>query len=236
MGTFAGYAVGNVWFYALGALLVLSAGLSDGSPTGVATAIASLAGGWVVLLVLLVGETDEAFADVYSAAVSTQNLVERLRQRWTILTVSLAGVVLAWWLGSRPATALGTFESFLFLLGSVFVPLFGVFVADRFVLGARRGGRDPFAADVAALRWPAIAAWVIGFVVYQWCVPTGPGWWQRAVGVVLGGWLHLPVPLAGSAVGASIPAFTAAFCAHLLMGWRSGVSSVHPSPTRAPMG
>src|SRR5437867_8311763 len=79
--TFWGYAVGNAWFYALGALLVLGAGLSDASPTGLAQAIASLSGGWVVLLTLLVGETDEAFADVYSAAVSSQNLRDRISQR-----------------------------------------------------------------------------------------------------------------------------------------------------------
>ena len=70
-GTFAGYAVGNAWFYLLGALLVLSAGLTDLTPAGVGDALATLAGGTVVLLALLVGETDEAFADIYSAAVST---------------------------------------------------------------------------------------------------------------------------------------------------------------------
>src|SRR6266513_3710728 len=73
-GTFWGYALGNLWFYALGALLVLGAGLSDTTPAGLGTAIAALAGGWIVLLALLVGETDEAFAEIYSAAVASQNL------------------------------------------------------------------------------------------------------------------------------------------------------------------
>jgi putative hydroxymethylpyrimidine transporter CytX len=122
VGTFVGYAVGNAWFYALGALLVLGAGLTDATPAGLAEAVASLAGGWIVLVVLLVGETDEAFADVYSAAVSTQNLWERVGQRRAIVVVAACGVGLAAWLGRHPTTALGTFESFLFLLGSVFVP------------------------------------------------------------------------------------------------------------------
>src|SRR2546422_10160978 len=75
-GTFCGYAIGNAWFYALGGLLVLGAGLSDVNltPAGLGKAIAGLAGGWVVLLALLVGETDEAFADIYSSAVSSQNI------------------------------------------------------------------------------------------------------------------------------------------------------------------
>src|SRR5919197_1034238 len=144
-GTFCGYAAGNIWFYTLGALLVLGAGLSDPSPAGLGQAIASLAGGWIVLLALLVGETDEAFADIYSAAVSSQNLRARINQRGGILAVSAAGTALAVWLGLRSNLAVGTYESFLFLLGSVFVPLFGVFVADYFVL--RRRGR---AAEMAA--------------------------------------------------------------------------------------
>src|SRR5207302_2849994 len=69
VGTFAGYADGNAWFYALGAVLVLGAGLTDVTPAGLGKAMGALAGGAVVLLALLVGETDEAFADIYSSAV-----------------------------------------------------------------------------------------------------------------------------------------------------------------------
>src|SRR5438067_109670 len=186
-GTFWGYAAGNLWFYALGALLVLGAGLSDTSPAGLGTAIASLAGGWVVLLALLVGETDEAFADIYSAAVSSQNLRERIPQRGAVLAVAAAGTGLAAWLGLRPRLAIGDYESFLFLLGSVFVPLFGVFVADYFLLG-RRGHREadlfgrPGAGSGPAVRGRAFLAWLLGFAVYQWAVPTGPGGWRSAVG------------------------------------------------------
>jgi len=209
LGTYAGYAAGNIWFYALGALLVLGGGLVQASPAGLAQSIASLAGGWVVLLTLLVGETDEAFADIYSAAVSAQNVRERLAQRRAILVVAAAGVAIAAWLGGRPASATGAYQSFLFLLGSVFVPLFGVFVADYFVLPSSRD-RTP-----RAFRPGAFGAWAIGFLVYQWSVPTGPSGWQSAMKTVFHGWLRLPFPLAGSAAGASLPSFAAAFAACL---------------------
>jgi nucleobase:cation symporter-1, NCS1 family len=206
-GTFWGYALGNVWFYALGALLVLGAGLSDTTPAGIGQAIAALAGGWVVLLALLVGETDEAFADIYSAAVSSQNLESRIPQRAAVVVIASAGAGLAVWLGLRPAVALGTYESFLFLMGSVFVPLFGVFVADYFVLRHRAA---------ASGRASAFAAWAAGFLLYQWSVPTGPVAWQRAVRTLLHGWLRLPFPLAGSKWGASIPSFAAALLIYLM--------------------
>jgi putative hydroxymethylpyrimidine transporter CytX len=223
VGTYVGYAVGNVWFYALGALLVLGAGLSDATPAGLAQAMASLAGGWIVLLTLLVGETDEAFADIYSAAVSAQNLRERLRQRRTILVVAAVGVGLAVWLNSRGADATSSFELFLFLLGSVFVPLFGVFVADYFLLprstaGVPRGAAEPRSAAAAQSFLPAaFVAWVVGFLVYQWSVPTGPAGWQLAMQTLFHDWLRLPFPLAGSAAGASLPSFATALVLYVVL-------------------
>jgi putative hydroxymethylpyrimidine transporter CytX len=217
LGTFAGYAIGNSWFYSLGALLVLAAGLpSFATPGDLGTAISSLAGGWIVLLALLVGETDEAFADVYSSAVSAQNLSERIRQRPAVVVVAVCGVALAAWLGGRPSLAVGNYEQFLFLLGSVFVPLFGVFVADRFLL--RNRPVDLF--DVAALprfRWRAVVPWVVGFLVYQWSVPTALAGWQDGMQTLFHDWLRLPFPLWDSALGASIPSFFAALAVSLVV-------------------
>jgi nucleobase:cation symporter-1, NCS1 family len=224
-GTFWGYAAGNFWFYTLGALLVLGAGLTDVTPGGLGQAISALAGGWIVLLALLVGETDEAFADIYSAAVSSQNLQPRLRQRGVILGVAAAGVALAAWLGNRPTLAIGNYEYFLLLLGSVFVPLFGVFVADYFVL--RR--REPR----STLNGRAFVAWVAGFLLYQWSVPTPLARWQDWMQTLFHDWLHLPFPLWNSAAGASIPAFAAALLLYLAL--TSLVSRRQPSaPAEAP--
>jgi len=217
-GTYVGYAIGNVWFYALGALLVLAAGLSDVSPAGLGQAIAALAGGWVVLLALLVGETDEAFADIYSAAVSSQNLEGRIKQRGAIVAISTAGAGLAVWLGLRQGAAVGSYESFLFLLGSVFVPLFGMFVADYFLLG-RRGRRIRAPVNAAAF-----VSWIVGFLIYQWSwtVPPGLEGWRTAMNTLFGEWLGLPYPLAGSAWGASIPAFVAALVFYAGLSWAFG--------------
>ena len=235
-GTFWGYAVGNFWFYALGALLVLGAGLSDASPAGLGQAIASLAGGWIVLLALLVGETDEAFADVYSAAVSSQNLEERIPQRGAVLAVGAAGVGLASWLGLRPAVALGNYEYFLFLLGSVFVPLFGVFVADYFLVRGGRPRTGEYGLDGEpgpAFNWRAVVAWALGFAVYQWSVPTPLRGWQGAVERILHGWLHLPFPLFDSTAGASLPSFLVALALYMALARVGGWSGRRSVVTRA---
>ena len=216
-GTFTGYLLGNVWFYALGALLVLAGGFSEATPAGLASAIASVAGGAVVLVALLVGETDQAFADIYSAAVSAQNFSPRIRQRPTILVVALAGFGIALALGNDPAGGLGTYEYFLFLLGSVFVPLYGVFVADYFVRRRRRfaeadlfAGRGSANWGAGGFRLGAIAPWLLGFSVYHWCGALAPAWWMEGVRSAVEA-VGLPYPLFEGSFGASIPSFAAAF-------------------------
>ena len=230
-GTYLGYAFGNAWFYALGALLVLGAGLPQfATPADLATAISGLAGGAIVLLTLLVGETDEAFADIYSSAVSSQNLAPRVRQRGAIVAVAAAGVALAAWLGSRPDLAVGDYEYFLLLLGSVFVPLFGVFLADYFVLRNRNHDPDQlFEANgtLPRVRARALIPWAVGFLVYHWCVESQLKGWSTLQHTFFHDWLHLPFPLWNSAAGASLPSFAAAFLLSLavLARPRRGVRS-----------
>ena len=169
---------------------------------------------------LLVGETDEAFADIYSAAVSAQNLAPRLPQRAAVIAVSAVGVAGAAWLFGQPGEGIQSYEFFLFLIGSIFVPLFGVFVADYFVARRGRPYRSEALFDPAgAYRYTggfnlvAVLAWFLGFAVYHWIVPTGPAAWQQAVASAFGA-LGLPFPLFGGAAPASIAAFVVAFSFH----------------------
>ncbi len=213
-GTYASYAVGNIWFYALGALLVLAAG-AGADVLDIGTTIAATAGGAVVLLALLVGESDQAMANIYSGALSVQNVRPSAPQRRLIVAIGLAGFAIAALLREN---ATGTFQLFLYLVGAVFVPLFGVFLADW---GVRRGGRfgeaSLFAQAPPGFRWRAFAPWIAGAVVYQWCLPTGPDWWTSAIANMFEA-LHLPFPLfAGSPLGASIPAFVVAFVVALVV-------------------
>jgi len=185
-GTGLGYLVPLVWLYGLGLLLALSGGFVD--TTGLLIAVA---GGGVAsalaLLALTVDETDEPFANVYSAAVSLQNLFPAAPQR--VLVVLCAGAATV---GALSLDLLA-YESFLFLLGSFFVPLFGVLAAD-FLLGAGRS---------VTVRWSGVVAWLAGFAAYHWIQPTGPSWWTEAVGGLPG--------TGDFSGGASLPSFALAF-------------------------
>ena len=186
-GTTAGYLVANVSFYSLGALILLAMGTSY-DPKAFVEAVALLAGP-VILLVLLADETDEAWADLYSCAVSIQNAFPLAPVRWLVAGLGVVSILVAL------AFDVTRYEGFLLLIGAVFVPLFGVLVADYFV--TRRGRYDPLALlgasgageVVPGVRWQGALAWVLGTATY----------------LFISGRLE-PLGLAGvPAIGASLP-------------------------------
>ena len=226
VATFASYAVGNAWFYLLGALLVVAAG-SGPDVLDIGTTIAAAAGGATVLLALVVGESDQATANIYSAALSVQNVVPRLRRPAGVVVIGAAGAGIA---AALHEDAVPTFEFFLYLVGSLFVPLVAVFAADYLLRARGRYGEAAlFAAVAPGLRWRALVPWIAGFVAFHWCVPTGPAWWSAAVERVLHGWAGLPFPLFGGELGASAPAFAVAFTAAVLLLPRA--QSALPGPS-----
>ena len=140
-------------------------------------------------------ETDEAFANTYSAAVSLQNLVPRAPQALLVVLVAATAT-----LGAL-IIDLVSYQSFLLLLGSVFVPLFAVLLADWLAAGS-----ELLDATTSSARRPggpdSIAAWICGFALYQWLFPTGPSWWVELVE-------RLDPP--AWEIGATVPSFLAAF-------------------------
>jgi nucleobase:cation symporter-1, NCS1 family len=212
-GTGLGYFVSHVWFYVLGALLALSAAVVPDPNAPIApllSAIAGLTAGWVALLVLLVAETDEGFANIYSTAVSAQNVLPQVGQRTLALVVGAVVFVLAL------TVPLVQYESFLLLIGSVFVPLLGILTADYFVLRGRQydvselyrsHGRYWYQGGV---NWSAMGVWIAGFTLYL-----------LIAGLPQLGWAGL-VPW----LGATIPTYLFGFAAYALVGrTASGVNA-----------
>jgi putative hydroxymethylpyrimidine transporter CytX len=170
-GTGIGYFVPTLWCFGIGCLLVLARDIS--APEQIPAAVAAGSAGILALLALTVDESDEAFADIYSTAVSLQNLVPRVSQRLMIVLVGTTATVGAVVINLR------NYQDFLYLLGSVFVPLFGVLLADWLLAGAHYGESDFFAGP--AVRVEQLIAWVVGFALYQWLSPSGPSWWTDLV-------------------------------------------------------
>jgi purine-cytosine permease-like protein len=123
------------------------------------------------VLLLVAVELDEVFANIYSTAVSTQNIAGRLDRRVSAVVVGVVATVLAL------TFDIASYEAFLFLLGAVFVPLAGVLVVAYHLVP--RGAWD--VSETAPGRPLLLLPWAAGFVAYQLTLPTsltgaGAGW------------------------------------------------------------
>jgi purine-cytosine permease-like protein len=151
--------------------------------------------------VLVTVELDEAFANVYSTAVSAQNIVARADRRLLAVCVGAAATLLAL------TFDIAAYEPFLFLIGAIFVPLVGVFAVAYSL--TPRGAWDT--SDTAPARPLLLLPWFAGFLAYQLTLPTsfsGPGagwtaWWtarQADLGIdPANGWSASLVSLAVAA-------------------------------------
>lgn len=158
-GAWTGYALANMWCYALGVLVALTLPSKD-----LVTALLLAQGGLIALSLILIDEVDNAYGDAYSGAVSSHSLWPRWSVRQWGMVVAVACTLLALVLPMH------SLEPFLLLLSSVFVPLFGVIL-----------GRLAFGADAAALLAKAgkahaapIAIWLAGVAFYHLLPKVAP--------------------------------------------------------------
>jgi putative hydroxymethylpyrimidine transporter CytX len=198
-GSAVGYGLATVVMFTLGVLALAAYGSSG---LDVVDALLAVPLGALAVLVLIVVELDEAFANLYSTAVSAQNVVARLDRRVLALVVGTAATLLAL------AFDIASYEPFLFLIGSVFVPLSAVFVMAYWLLP--RTGWDT--SGTAPARPAYLLPWAAGFLAYQLTLPTyfaGPGagwtsWWtarQADLGIdPANGWSASLISLAVAAV------------------------------------
>ena len=201
-GALAGYSVTQVLCYVIGLLALVT--VAHGNPDHIFGAFIALPVGAVGFAILAARELDQSFADVYSTAVSMQNmrpLWDRRILAGAIAAVATAGAV---WLN------ISDYENFLTLLGSVFVPMSAVLIVDFFVISP---GRWDLSAG-ARSRWLMLIPWALGFVTYQLINPGSVSWWASAW-ASFGRSIHFSVQ---PWMSASILSFVMAGVATLLFG------------------
>jgi NCS1 family nucleobase:cation symporter-1 len=175
---FVGYTITQVACYALGLIAILTVA-TDGATNHIWGAFIAVPLGTVAFAVLAIREIDQSFCNVYSTAVSTQNLRPRWDRRVLALVIGTSATVLAL------VIDINNYSSFLSLIGSVFVPLFAVLVVDYFAFG---GARSWDLTQHAPARWSMLVPWVTGFVVYQLIYPGGVSWWATM-------WQHIALDI-----------------------------------------
>jgi nucleobase:cation symporter-1, NCS1 family len=174
--------------YVIGLLALVT--VAHGNPDDIFGAFIALPVGSLCFAILAARELDQSFADVYSTAVSMQNL----RPLWDRRI--LAGVITALTTAGALWLNIADYENFLTLIGSVFVPMSAVMITDYFVVSRRRW--DLSAA--ARSRWLMLLPWAAGFVTYQLINPGYVSWWASAwtsfgqdIGFTPAGWMSASI-------------------------------------------
>ena len=155
-GTWLGYAIANMWCYALGVLVALVMPSQN-----LVTALLLAQGGLIALSLILIDEVDNAYGDAYSGSVSAHSLFPAWSIRRWGLVFAVACTAFALVLPMH------SLEPFLLLLSSVFVPLFGV-ILGRLAFGANAG---QLLARASNVHWPATLIWLGGIALYH-LLPT----------------------------------------------------------------
>lgn len=159
-GTWLGYAIANIWCYALG-VMVVSVAQPDANLVG---SLLLAQGGLIALSLILVDEIDNAYGDVYSSAVSAHSIkpAVSIRQWGLGLAVLCTGFALV--------LPMHSLEPFLLTLSSVFVPLFGV------ILGRLGVGQPNFAPAQCKVDWASASMWLCGIATYHAIAHWMPNW------------------------------------------------------------
>ena len=214
-GTMIGYGVTQVLCYVIGLLALVTVARDPGDIYG---AFIALPLGTVCFAILAARELDQSFADIYSTAVSTQNLRPRWDRRILAAAITALATALALVLN------IADYENFLTLLGSVFVPMFAVLAVDFFLLS--HGQWD--VSEQARSRWPVLLPWAAGFIVYQLINPGYLSWWVSAwiwirhqIGFTPASWMSASV---GSFLVAALLMLAGGSAAPLIRRWTAARS------------
>ncbi|MSQ65459.1 MAG: allantoin permease [Limnohabitans sp.] len=176
-GSWFGYAIANIWCYALG-VMVVSVSAPD---TNLVNTLLLAQGGLLALGLILLDEIDNAYGDVYSAAVSSHSI-------WSGVSAHHFGLGIAvLCTGLALVLPMHSLEPFLLMLSSVFVPLFGV-ILGRLGFGIAAGHTHK--VDITAA-----AAWLAGVAVFHGCAQFAPQWGSALPSLLITlviGWLTRP--------------------------------------------
>jgi purine-cytosine permease-like protein len=164
-GGFLGYGMTHVACLVIG-LVALSQVDQDGNR--IFDLFIGLPLGTIAFAVLVIRETDQSFANVYSTAVSLQNLRPSWDRRVLTLAIGTLATVLALTIN------INDYANFLYLIGAVFIPMSGALLAAWLVIGSARWD---VSAD-APSRPGMLAAWLVGFVTYQLINPGSLAYWS----------------------------------------------------------
>lgn len=124
VGSVLGYSAGGILMFAIG----LGAAIYAGTPD-ISIILLTAGLGMIAFFIVAFSTVTTTFLDVYSAGVSIVNLSSKANEKISAIIVCVTGTVLAMFI------PMSQYENFLYMIGSVFAPLFSILFMEYFILG-----------------------------------------------------------------------------------------------------
>jgi purine-cytosine permease-like protein len=165
----------------------------------------------VPALVMVVFSTiTTGFPDVYSAACSTLNISQRFSSKSIVWVAGIISILVAL------VFPMEQYENFLFLIGAMFVPLFGVVLTDYFFMRDRR-------ISTQNLYRPEGEYWYRRISTQNLYRPEGEYWYAKGFNVIalicwaIGFFVYELIALMKYPIGGSMPSlFVAGACYYFI--------------------
>jgi len=165
--TWWGYFIVSSWMYLLGLAATLATGETD--PGALILQIMGKIGFAAPALIMVVFSTITSdFPDVYSATCSMMNISQKIGAKAIMWIAGILSILVAL------VFPMEQYENFLFFIGAMFMPLFGVVLTDYFMVRRRRLDLDALYRSngpywyFRGFNRIALLSWAIGFVTYEW--------------------------------------------------------------------
>lgn len=142
------YFIVSCWMYLIGMGAALFTGESD-----IAKVMVTAGLGISGLIIIIFSTVTTTFLDVYSSGVSAVSISKKINEKLAAVVVCVAGTALAIF------TPITQFESFLYLISSVFTPMIAILMTDFFILK-----ND---SSTINFNWKSLILWAVGFTVYR---------------------------------------------------------------------
>lgn len=142
------YGVVSCWMYIIGMGAAIYTGEYDIAQIMIKTGL-----GVVGLLIIIFSTVTTTFLDAYSAGVSSESIMSKLRGKYVAVIVTVIGTIAA------IVYPMDNITNFLYLIGSVFAPMIAIMIADFFIL--KKDKRE------SMFNWSNLIIWLVGFVLYR---------------------------------------------------------------------
>ncbi|QIQ21994.1 putative hydroxymethylpyrimidine transporter CytX [Zophobihabitans entericus] len=144
------YFIGSSFMFIVGLGAAIYVGSSD------ITQILLTAGlGIVALFIVVFSTVTTTFLDVYSAGINLANLGHKISEKMAAILATITGTLMALFI------SMSQYESFLYLIGSVFAPLFAILFTDYYLLKKGSISSDRL------FNLKNTLLWIFGFIVYH---------------------------------------------------------------------